>query len=1792
MQPHIKKTNQTIRNKDETNVYISQNPKSNVKENYSTRKGYRNGPDNINRNNLPQRRNDSFQNRNTIYHTSEIGGNQTNFKTSASQRTTRKKFLGFKKLEEMYQMDPEMIIIQLQDADLETVLSSNLSPDFIVLIIKILAKVSSSTFIHNKFAVVNLISSEKFLNSLFDYVTRLYAQTQQEKRRNQYFWKEPEIFFNNLFVTCNMLIDIAPSMACDKLEKIIKSYEVTSELLKASNIVTISEETNQKFSDLKLKFDMCVKEQERRKTAMKQESIHDEEPPDDFREISVYPLPEEVISITKPFIRENIVKGPYKNVEHYLDIQFRLLREDFVAPLRKGICDYREFKTTPKPKNAKLKNSSVKIYENVYFLYNKTINDQVGVVIQLTSSFKKQKRKQNFENSRQFMYGSLMCFTKDNFATLIFGKVLERNKELLENDQLVIGFEKEYNSAYEFDKSYTMIESKVYFEPYYHVLAALQDFNPEHFPMKQYFIYVNPDVKPPDYLLPVSGYLTLRNNSVPVLNNPLTWSNLRAQLSEFDDSQFNAFRSALTEEFVVIQGPPGTGKTYLGLKIAEVLLENLELWNIYGRIPENTKMPMLVVCFTNHALDQFLEGLLQFTDKIVRVGGQSKNEKLKNYSLREQKKKVKIGGQFGHALYEKRKDLTNIFAEIKAVNETIDRIIKNDGVLNVNPLWCIDNKIRSSWFEYAKPQEVIDWLFGGRDRQRLDIEEQNNMPPEINEENESKNDDEIDSEEEIYEEIDENIHTDDKDEIEMDFLPNIAHFNMPNYLVNIKTMEEKIKNNECKLIDLRNQGLDVHSYLEEQELQWVYFQAREELKFFKEKLNEGEKTLRQDPKSLKKPRDIDYKTPTNMKSEDRWNLYYFWVTQFLNLLFNRSKKLQQDYSKIYKQYAELKDIENLQLIRTMDVVGMTTTGAARLQTTLQSLKCRVVIVEEAAEVLESHIIVSLTKHCQHLLLIGDHKQLRPSTADFHTETKYKLGISLFERMVVNNMHLNTLKVQHRMRPEIASLIVPAIYPELENHESVLNYPPVMGIDSSLYFINHNEPEGEWGDSSKKNDHEAKYLIQLARYLILNGYKPEDITILAAYSGQMFNLFRERRDYGTVLHDVRITVLDNYQGEECKIILLSLVRNNHEGKIGFLKIENRVCVALSRAKEGFYIMGNMQLLCNNSQIWPNIKGVLEKQKALGSSLTVRCQIHQDQVAHIEKLEDFKKVPEGGCLKMCNALLNCGHICKKCCHLVDRDHETFRCTERCTRILCDNGHQCPKKCFENCGECTVLMKRLLPCLHEELVPCYMDLNEFCCKAQVDTVLPCGHKTVKPCFIDSTKVRCPFPCETRIEPCGHSCRMTCHIGKDPDHLEYKCTKPCSKPKAGCSTGEHPCQQMCFEICKPCEVIVLKKRTKCSHAFGVKCSSNVDDFECRKPCKRELLCGHKCKKSCSEPCGDCHFKVQKMAPCTHMVQVKCYKNPTRLDCKGTCTLLLPCGHPCQQRCNQKCTVSCKVLVKSNKPSDCGHTVDVLCHLRNEDLLSGNFSMTKYCSSPCGERLACGHQCYGTCGNCAQGRIHVTCSEKCEFPLVCGHVCRTPCRASCPPCDQKCTYSCVHSKCPRKCGQPCVDCKEPCPRRCQHLRCENYCGLPCSVPPCTEPCLRRLPCGHNCIGFCGDPCPHLCRICDKEELTSFILMGNEEDDNARFVELLDCGHVIENEGMEMWLETASEKVGVKTCPQCNCPITTTMRYSDYVKKANKIVTAVKEKCVGNRWQNDRKRKQLLNETNNISVVGLNKITQ
>ena len=116
-------------------------------------------------------------------------------------------------------------------------------------------------------------------------------------------------------------------------------------------------------------------------------------------------------------------------------------------------------------------------------------------------------------------------------------------------------------------------------------------------------------------------------------------------------------------------------------------------------------------------------------------------------------------------------------------------------------------------------------------------------------------------------------------------------------------------------------------------------------------------------------------------------------------------------------------------------------------------------MEEAAEVLEAHIVTSLTPGCQHLILIGDHQQLRPNPTVYDLQINYDLDVSLFERMVTNGMLFSRLCLQHRMRPEIAKML-DHIYvePKLQNDESVLDFEDIKGVERNLFFVDHNEGE--------------------------------------------------------------------------------------------------------------------------------------------------------------------------------------------------------------------------------------------------------------------------------------------------------------------------------------------------------------------------------------------------------------------------------------------------------------------------------------------------------------------------------------------------------------------------------------------------------------------------------------------------------------------------------------------------------------------------------------------------------------
>jgi superfamily I DNA and/or RNA helicase len=103
-------------------------------------------------------------------------------------------------------------------------------------------------------------------------------------------------------------------------------------------------------------------------------------------------------------------------------------------------------------------------------------------------------------------------------------------------------------------------------------------------------------------------------------------------------------------------------------------------------------------------------------------------------------------------------------------------------------------------------------------------------------------------------------------------------------------------------------------------------------------------------------------------------------------------------------------------------------------------------------------------------------------------------------------------------------------------------------------------------------------------------------------------------YELGVHKVRVTTVDNYQGEENDIIILSLVRSNNNGKIGFIENVNRLCVALSRARLGLFVFGNFQCIakyCENKpdHLWVKIIALARAREFLVDSIDLLCYSHQ-------------------------------------------------------------------------------------------------------------------------------------------------------------------------------------------------------------------------------------------------------------------------------------------------------------------------------------------------------------------------------------------------------------------------------------------------------------------------------------------------------------------------------------------------------------------------------------------------------
>lgn len=671
-----------------------------------------------------------------------------------------------------------------------------------------------------------------------------------------------------------------------------------------------------------------------------------------------------------------------------------------------------------------------------------------------------------------------------------------------------------------------------------------------------------------------------------------------------------------------------------------------------------------------------------------------------------------------------------------------------------------------------------------------------------------------------------------------------------------------------------------------------------------------------------------------MSASERVDIHKHWIEQgrqqLADHLINSLGFHHASRSALDNCHREL----DLRCLLQAHIIGVTTSGLATKIDLLQRVRAKVMICEEAGEVLEAHTLAALLPGVEHAILIGDHEQLRPQINNYELQhdnirgEKYSLDVSLFERLVktqTENLRvpLSSLKTQRRMHPSISELVRIPLYPDLQDHPSVSDYPPVDGMRNRLFWLDHRETEdqrtAESVSSSRTNTFEVDMVAALVSHLIRQGiYESEDIAVITPYLGQLQKLQRRlatsfeivvgdrdqeelkakglQDDQNTatagqvqvqktsLLNALRVATVDNFQGEEAKVVVVSLVRSNSERRCGFLKTSNRINVLLSRAKHGLYIIGNSET-SRPVPMWAEVLSILERSGNLGTSLALCCPRHKETTIEVSVPDDFARfAPEGGCTRRCSSRLLCGHACPNMCHSQSL-HHAVRCLERCPRTKKGCEHECPRPCGDRC--------------------------EVNCQVMVDSMsLPCGHIATEPRCHEAQNpeaIRCEVQLNVTMEHCKHQIQVHCH--EMPLSMDYACSARCGAPLS--------CGHNCIQDCKdcivradgsivenphgPCATQCGRPYTTCSHDCKETCHGDVPCPPCKEPCA--ISCNHsKCSKLCHEPCAPCAEDCSWSCPHRGQCQLPCAVPCDILPCSERCSKMLPCGHRCLSICGEVC--------------------------------------------------------------------------------------------------------------------------------------------------------------------------------------------------------------------------------------------------------------------------------------------------
>lgn len=265
-----------------------------------------------------------------------------------------------------------------------------------------------------------------------------------------------------------------------------------------------------------------------------------------------------------------------------------------------------------------------------------------------------------------------------------------------------------------------------------------------------------------------------------------------------------------------------------------------------------------------------------------------------------------------------------------------------------------------------------------------------------------------------------------------------------------------------------------------------------------------------------------------LSGAQRIQMKEYWEGEMKDAILAELKQAMARFNKSKQQQESSYQARARSCLQGAEVVGVTTTGLAGHAELLRNIDAKVLVCEEAGEVLEAHTLTALLPSVQHAILIGDHQQLRPHISNYALSMESKKGIyysldeSLFERLIRQRYGVNnnlrfpfaTLDTQRRMYPSISDLVRQTLYSHLKDHPTVNNYPEVEGMARRLFWFDHMELENNADNSdptvlSKTNDFEVHMVTALVTHLVKQGcYGEGDIAVITPYLGQLMRLRKQ------------------------------------------------------------------------------------------------------------------------------------------------------------------------------------------------------------------------------------------------------------------------------------------------------------------------------------------------------------------------------------------------------------------------------------------------------------------------------------------------------------------------------------------------------------------------------------------------------------------------------------------------------------------------------------------------------------